>query len=193
MFKKAILALCLAAPMLAQQSGPTGSAVDSFGSKPSPADYNKPYPDPVTIGGTTVAGVKGGSVKPEPWPEGTSFVEDKSLPLDVGLPNYGEDFSEANARRTFAFKVQPGEKLEFNLKGEEEKVVMRVHVPTPPPALKWKMELMFINKIARPRRTKHLEIKNPTSEVQTLYLIVYGVKGYSYHLEMARSGEAKKG
>jgi hypothetical protein len=133
---------------------------------------------------------KGGSVKPQAWPGDKAFVEDKSLPFDVGTPGYG-DFREANARVCYAFQVAPGEKMEFNLKAEEEKVVMRAYVPTPPPALKWKLQLDFINRIARPRRSKHIELKNDTKEPQTLFLVLYGVHGYSYRLDMSRSGGPK--
>jgi len=134
-------------------------------------------------------GMTRGSILPEPWPEGSTSVQDKSLPFDGAFAGYaedGNDFADANARRTFVFLVKPGEKLEFNLKGEDSKVALRTFIPTPPPALKWKLALRNANMPLRSRRSSHLEIKNPTSEVQTLYLVLYGVNGYAYKIDLTR-------
>ncbi|HNX95111.1 MAG TPA: hypothetical protein PKL14_08120 [Holophaga sp.] len=181
MLKKVMTAFWVSAPLLAQG---TTSSDDPDVFNPMPVINSIESQIPTSGRG------KGGSVKPQAWPSDKTFVEDKSLPFDIGTPGYG-DLPEANARVCYAFQVAPGEKMEFNLKGEGEKVVMRVYVPNPPPALKWKLQLDYVNRIARPRRSKHIELKNTTSQPQTLFLILYGVHGYSYRLDMSRSGGPK--
>lgn len=183
MLKKLFCALLIAGPLFAQGDPDWGVDPDVRNPKPVLNSLESQVP-------TSEQG-KGGSVKPQAWPSDKAFVEDKSLPFDVGTSGYG-DFREANARACYAFLVAPGEKMEFKLKGAEEKVVMHAYVPNPPPALKWKLELDYINRIPRPRRSKQIELKNNTKEPQTLFLVLYGVHGYAYRLDMTRSGGGKK-
>jgi hypothetical protein len=130
-------------------------------------------------------------IVPEVWPSDSNSLEAKSLPFDGGFAGYtedGNDFVEANGRRVFAFKVKPGEKMEFNIKSQDDKIALRTFIPTPPPTLKWKMDLRYANVPVRARRSKHLEVKNSSAEEQTLYLVLYGVVNYPFRIELQRSG-----
>lgn len=130
-------------------------------------------------------------IAPEAWPTDSNVVEAKSLPFDGAFAGYAEDgtdFVEANGRRVFAFKVKPGEKMEFSMKSQDDKIAMRTHIPNPPPTMKWKMDLRYANVPLRARRSKHLEVKNSSGEEQTLYLVLYGVVNYPFRIELQRSG-----
>jgi len=131
-----------------------------------------------------------GVLHPEEWPKGANFIEAESLPLDSKVPLYPDDKGDNqddNGRRVLGFRVQPGEKLEFTMIAENDKVILRTFIPNPPPPVKWKAALLNANLPLRSRRSKRLEIQNPTSDPQVLVLIVYGVCGNSYHLDLVRS------
>jgi hypothetical protein len=156
---------------------------DFKGTYRPPSDMTEP-----SISNQATRGV--GVLHPEPWPEGATFMEAKSLPFDGNVPAYVEDngdYRDDNGRRVLALQVQPGEKLEFNMTAEASKLAMRAFIPVPPPALKWKLALRMANQPLRSRRAKHFEVRNPTAEPQTLFLILYGVSGYSYRVELART------
>jgi len=162
--------------------GPAGSGKERVF---KPSDMTEP-----TVGGTNGMGVS--QIHPEPWPAGVDFVEGKSLPVDISVPAYDRDDSwTANGRRVLALEVKPGEKLVFNLKGEDAQVVMRTYLPVPPPTLKWKLELVNANRPIRSRRAKHLELQNPSSETQMLFLILYGVSGNAYRVDLVRTPSKK--
>lgn len=130
------------------------------------------------------------TMQPEPWPEASNFVEAKTLPLDLNAfypETGGYESTAALGRRVFGFRLQPGEKLEFNMKSEDNKVAMRAHVSDKEKSLKWQCELQAANKVFRAKRSNHFEVKNPTTENQSLYLILYGVTGYSYRVETVRT------
>jgi len=126
-------------------------------------------------------------------PVEASFVEAPSLPLDLGVPPYDyDDPRQSNGRRVFGLMLQPGEKVAFNLKSEDDQVAMRAFVPTAAPPMKWKLELKNANFPPRSRRAKHLELKNPLAEPQMLYLILYGMNGHAYRVDLTRT-PVKKG
>ena len=159
--------------------------------QPEPNRIDKPYDmsEPRVEG----VGRSNAVIRPEAWPEGTTFVEAKSLPKDLGVPDYdGNDTRIADGRRVFGLTLQPGEKVEFNLKAEADQVAMRAFVPPSTPQMRWKLELRNANQPLRSRRTKHFEVKNPTSESQVLCLILYGASGNSYRVALART-PGKKG
>lgn len=133
-----------------------------------------------------------GSINPEPWPEGATFVEEKSLPIDNNVPQYDPAENETfypDGRRALAIKMAPGDKLLFKLTSAGSKVYLRTFVPVPPPPMRWRMELLNANKPMRARRASKLEIQNPTSDDQVLFLIVYGEKGNPYRLDMERTSK----
>lgn len=142
-----------------------------------------------TMSSNNQVGMRISAINPEPWPEGAAFVEGPSLPRDNNVPMYDPEENETvypDGRRALAIKLAPGEKLSLKLASAHSKVAMRVFVPQPPPPLRWRMELLNANKIPRARRSSKLEIQNPTSDPQTLFLILYGEFGNSYRLDLER-------
>jgi len=137
-------------------------------------------------------GTRVGAINPEAWPEGATFVEAKSLPLDNNVPQYDPAENETtfpDGRRALAIKMAPGDKLLFKLTSTDSKVFMRTFMPVPPPPLKWRMELQTANKPLRARRASKLEIQNPTSDPQVLFLILYGEKNNAYRLDLERTSK----
>jgi len=135
-------------------------------------------------------GMRSSAVTPEAWPEGATFVEDKSLPFDNGVPQYDPSENETtypDGRRVLAIKLTPGEKVLCKLTSTDSKVAMRAFVPSPPPPMKWKLELINANKPLRARRTSRFEVQNTTSDLQILFLILYGEKGNAYRLDLERT------
>jgi len=128
----------------------------------------------------------------EAWPEGVSFVESPGLTLDVGTPHFNDGPDHSDGYRLIRLMVQPGEKLAFKLKAEEDKVSMRTYVPKPPPkTFDWLVALKAAN---RPKMfsRKHMNIENATREPQDLVLIIFGRHGYSYRVDLERTASAVK-
>ena len=122
----------------------------------------------------------------EAWPAGAStFVESPGLSLNVGTP-YVHEIPGADGYRLLSLVVQPGEKLTFKLKSEEEKVTLQAYIPEPPPAsLDWRLALKNAN-LPRPVSRTHLTIQNTTTEPQTLVLMILGKHGYWYRVDLQR-------
>jgi len=126
----------------------------------------------------------------EAWPENATFVESPGLTYDIGTPKFKDGPDIKSGYRLLRTVVKPGEKLEFTLKAEEDKVSMRAFVPVPPPkSLDWRMSLRNAN---RPRRycRKHMTIENTTPEPQVLVLIIFGTHKYSYRVDLQRTPKA---
>jgi hypothetical protein len=74
------------------------------------------------------------------------------------------------------------ELIEFELQSEDSGVIMRAYEPVPTPAVEWRMAIKHSNDSGRSPRTKHLEIKNPAKDPETLLLVLYGRVGHPYRL-----------
>jgi len=94
---------------------------------------------------------------------------------------------KADGYRLLRLTVKPGEKLSFKLKSENDKVSLHAFIPTPPPqSLEWRTALKQAN-FPAPQGRNHLVIQNTTKEPQELILMIIGLHGYNYRVELERS------
>lgn len=121
----------------------------------------------------------------ERWPANDGCLEATTLPFRTYSPYVAHPL-ESNAYRIVRVHVEPGERLSFKLHGEGAKVVMEALVPSPEPNLAWRNALKQANFPPHQVRQSRLEISNPTEESRDFDLILFGVHGYAYRVELER-------
>jgi hypothetical protein len=121
----------------------------------------------------------------ECWPEEVSYIESNSLPFRNYSPYVARPL-DSNAYRILRLRVEPGERLSFRLQGESSKVVMEALIPAPESNLAWRNALQQANFPPPQVRQSRLEISNPTEEPRNFDLILFGVHGYAYRVEVVR-------
>ena len=133
------------------------------------------------------------------------FVEGEGLPFDsraYGLVSFlttatnmstggggiGGSSSEITGLRILIFSTQPGERLTFNMKSDQSKVMMAVYPDEK--AAKLKGAFRAANSPFATTRAKKLVFTNTSKEPYDVSLILYGTHGYRYH--MTWESKAKK-
>jgi len=119
------------------------------------------------------------------WPEGAvTTIESPGLAMDVRTPGFTSN-PGLNGYRMMHVVVMPGEKLDFNLKAEDDKLLMVAFVPKPTMvSFDWRMALRTFNDCGYPCRKT---ITNTTQDPQSLVLILLGAHDYPYQVKLVRS------
>ena len=129
------------------------------------------------------------------------FVEGETLPFDNragGMVSYissqmtvssvggsgGGVLRDINAMRILVFSAQPGERITFNMKSEQSKVMMAVYPDEKVTSLK--AAFMKSNMSPASARAKKLIFTNTSKEPYDVSVVLYGTHGYKYHLTWER-------
>lgn len=95
------------------------------------------------------------------------------------------DNSLPNATRVFAFWLDAGESILIRRTAEDESgISMRLVQPTMQHPLS--PQILRVNRMPQPLRSKRIEFKNTTTESFKVVLLVYGRTGIPYKLEIVR-------
>jgi len=126
------------------------------------------------------------------------FVEGESLPYDSradGVVSYiistsgsaaggGEVRQGLTGLKILVFSTQPGERITFNMKSDQSKVMMAVYPNEK--ATKLKAAFRAANQPFASTRAKKLVFTNISKEPYDMSLVLYGTQGYKYHLTWER-------
>ena len=128
------------------------------------------------------------------------FVEGESLPFDnraPGMVSYisqesrvssavgsGSTLRDLNAMRILVFSTTPGERITFNMKSDNSKVMMAVYPDEK--VTKLKAAFMKSNMPPASARAKRLIFTNTSKEPYDVSVVLYGTHGYKYHLTWER-------
>ena len=128
------------------------------------------------------------------------FVEGETLPFDSrapGMVSYiaqesnvsaavgsGGTLRDLNAMKILVFSTEPGERITFNLKSGNSKVMMAVYPDDK--ATKLKAAFMRSNMSPPSARAKKLIFTNTSKEPYDVSLVLFGTHGYKYHLTWER-------
>lgn len=127
------------------------------------------------------------------WPEGVDRLGAASLPLSGSAPPrlYGK--GAADSFRILRLSIRSGEQLSFAMQAEASSVVMEACVPTDIASLPWRLALLNANSLLPQVRSRRFQVQNPTGEAQVLDLLVYGVHGYAYQIDLTRTARPASG
>jgi len=129
------------------------------------------------------------------------FVEADTLPFDNragGMVSYissqtnvssvggtgGGVLRDLNAMKILVFSTQPGERITFNMKSDDSKVMMAVYPDEK--VTKLKAAFMKSNMSPASARAKKLIFTNTSKEPYDVSVVLYGTHGYKYHLTWER-------
>jgi len=131
------------------------------------------------------------------------FVEADTLPFDSrarGIFSYmqselgtlasssGLSSNDMNAMKILIFTIQPGERITFNMKSNNSRVMMGVYPEEKITGLK--ASFRRANMSPPSARAKKLIFTNTLKEPYEMSLVLFGTHGYKYHLTWER--KAKK-
>ena len=108
-----------------------------------------------------------------------------SMAGQLQSPPSDRDNAMPNATRLFSFWLDPGESIQIRRSTEEESSIsMRLVQPNNQHPLS--PQIMKVNRMPQPLRSKRIEFKNTTANPFKVVLLVYGRTGIPYKLEISR-------
>jgi len=131
-----------------------------------------------------------------------TFVEGETLPFDnraPGMVSYISSMSsvgsavgsgvvrDLNAMKILVFSTQPGERITFDMKSDNSKVMMAVYPDEKVTSLK--AAFMKSNIPPASARSKKLVFTNTSKEPYDVSVVLYGTHGYKYHLTWERKSK----